>query len=59
MCIPTHDKSGKVKILNKPPLKDLEGFDPKVAYGGTAEKDVDGNVRYYRNGKEYPIMKNT
>lgn len=32
MCIPTHDKSGKVKITNRPPLKELEGFDPKMAY---------------------------
>lgn len=32
MCIPTHDKSGKVKISNRPPLKDLEGFDPKMEY---------------------------
>ena len=54
MCIPTHDPKGKVKIASKPPLKDLEGFDPKVAYGGT-EKDG----KYYRNGQEYPIMKNT
>ena len=51
MCIPTHDAGGKVKILNKRPLKDLEGFDPKVEYGGVAKKDVDGNVRYYRNGQ--------
>lgn len=54
MCIPTHDAGGKVKIKNKPPLKDLEGFDPKVEYGGTA---VDG--KWYRNGHEYPIMKDT
>lgn len=54
MCIPTHDKGGKVKINNKPPLKQLEGFDPKVEYGGT---EIDG--KYYRNGKEYPKMKNT
>lgn len=54
MCIPTHDPKGKVKIASKPPLKDLEGFDPKVAYGGT-EKDG----KYYRDGHEYPIMKNT
>lgn len=54
MCIPTHDAGGKVKIKNKRPLKDLEGFDPKVEYGGT-EKDG----KYYRNGKEYPLMKNT
>lgn len=59
MCIPTHDAGGKVKILNKRPLKDLEGFDPKVEYGGVAKKDEDGNVRYYRNGQAYPIMKNT
>lgn len=32
MCIPTHDAGGKVKIKNKQPLKDLEGFDPKMAY---------------------------
>lgn len=33
MCIPTHDISGKVKIASKPPLKGLEGFDPKDKYG--------------------------
>lgn len=32
MCIPTHDKSGKVKITSTPPLKGLEGFDPKMEY---------------------------
>lgn len=32
MCIPTHDRSGKVKITSTPPLKQLEGFDPKLAY---------------------------
>lgn len=31
MCIPTDN--GKVKISRKPPLKELEGFDPKIAYG--------------------------
>lgn len=59
MCIPTDDASGKVRIKNKQPLKDLEGFDPKVEYGGSAKKDDDGNTRYYRNGHAYPIMKNT
>lgn len=62
MCIPTHDASGKVKIKNKQPLKQLEGFDPKIEYGGTAKKDAaDGNTHYYRNGVEYPTMnkKNT
>lgn len=32
MCIPTHDKGGKVKISSTPPLKGLEGFDPKTTY---------------------------
>ncbi len=31
MVIPTHNSSG-VKIASKPKLKELEGFDPKVAY---------------------------
>ena len=33
MCIPTNDKQGKVKITSTPPLKGLEGFDPKLEYG--------------------------
>ena len=33
MCIPTHDSKGRVKITSTPPLKGLEGFDPKTAYG--------------------------
>ena len=32
MVIPTHDRGGKVKITSTPPLKELEGFDPKLAY---------------------------
>lgn len=32
MCIPTHDKGGKVKIISTPSLKGLEGFDPKSEY---------------------------
>ena len=32
MCIPTHDKAGKVKITSTRPLKGLEGFDPKAEY---------------------------
>jgi predicted transcriptional regulator len=60
MCIPTHDKMGKVKITSTPPLKGLEGFDPKLEYGADkVEKDADGTTRAYRNGKEFKIMKNT
>lgn len=60
MCIPTHDKGGKVKITSTKPLKDLEGFDPKLEYGAeTVTKDADGNKHYYRNGREYRKMTNT
>ena len=33
MCIPTHDKAGKVKIASRNTLQGLEGFDPKEKYG--------------------------
>lgn len=60
MTIPTHDSAGKIKITNKPPLKDLENFDPKTEYGYTKKvKDADGNEHYYRGDKEFRIMKNT
>lgn len=48
MCIPTHDKKGKVKITSTPPLKGLEGFDPKVEYGPETYK-----------GRNIKVMKNT
>lgn len=48
MCIPTHDKGGKVKIVNKNPLEDLVGFDPKVEYGPETYK-----------GRDVKPMKNT
>lgn len=59
MCIPTHDRGGKVKITSTPPLKGLEGFDTKLAYGGEKEIGPDGKEHYFRNGREYQIMKKT
>lgn len=60
MCIPTHDRAGKVKITSTNPLKGLEGFDPKISYGaGTVKKDGSGKEHYYRNGKEYRLMTKT
>lgn len=60
MCIPTHDKRGKVKITSTPPLKDLEGFDNKALYQYDTKKvDDDGVEHYYKNGKEFRVMKNT
>lgn len=57
MCIPTHDKSGKVKITSTPPLKGLEGFDPKEKYGSDdVRTDSSGNKHYYQNGREYRLM---
>lgn len=57
MCIPTHDRAGKVKIASKPPLKGLEGFDPKMSYGADEIKvDADGTKHYYQNGSEYRLM---
>ena len=57
MCIPTHDRMGKVRIMNKDPLKGLEGFDPKDAYGAhDVRTDANGEKHYYRDGREYRIM---
>lgn len=33
MCIPTHDKGGKVHVIATKELEDLKGFDPKLEYG--------------------------
>ena len=65
MVIPVNDK---VRIKSTPPLKDLEGFDPKRDYGyskvtteirvnkKTGEKEVVEN--YYNNaGNKYKLMK--
>lgn len=60
MCIPTHDPQGKVRISSRNNLKGLEGFDPQTKYCAHETKtDPDGTVHYFRNGMEYPIMKNT
>lgn len=60
LTIPTHGKNGKVKIQNAEPLKELENFDTKHAYGGaTSKKDAEGNEHWYRNGKEFTHMKKT
>ena len=59
MCIPTHDRQGKVKVTSRDPLKGLEGFDSKNYGADRVEKDADGTEHYYRNGREYRIMKNT
>lgn len=60
MCIPTNDKSGKVRITSTEPLQGLIGFDGKMEYGfDEIKKDSDGNDHYYRNGHEFKTMKKT
>lgn len=60
MCIPTHDAGGKVKVSSKPPLKGLEGFDPKLSYRFDETRvDSAGVTHYYKNGHEFKVMKNT
>lgn len=62
MVIPTNNKTG-IQIKNKPPLKGLEGFDPKDKYGPDTSKtykDEKGNEHYFnKSGYEYRIMNNT
>ena len=60
MCIPTHDRGGKVKIASKEPLEGLKGFDPKASYQYDKHTvDEDGVDHYYRAGREFRVMKNT
>lgn len=60
MCIPTDDKQGKVRISRSKPLEGLKGFDPKDSYQyDTVKTDAKGESHYYRNGREFPVMKNT
>lgn len=59
MCIPTHDRRGKVKITSTPELEGLKGFDNKLQYGTVEKVGPDGKTRYYRGDREVKIMKNT
>lgn len=52
MVIPTHDAEGKVKISNKPPLKELEGFDSK----SYQYDSVNSKGQYCRNGIPFNVM---
>ena len=57
MAIPTNST---IKINTRNPLKGLEGFDPKMEYGGAVEvKDDKGKSHWYRNGLEFSHMKMT
>lgn len=60
MVIPCNSSNSKVKITSTHELRGLKGFDTKDAYGADdVRQGSDGTTHYYRNGKEYKIMKNT
>ena len=59
IVIPTHDPKGKVKITSTPELPGLKGFDTKSYKYDEIRTDKNGKEHYYRNGKEFKIMKNT
>lgn len=59
VVIPTNDRKGKVKITSTPELPGLKGFDTKIYKYDEVKVDKNGKEHYYRNGKEYKIMKNT
>ena len=56
MVIPLNEK---VKIASSPPLKQLEGFDPGLAYKADEIKIINGTERYFRGGREFSPMKET
>ena len=59
MCIPTHDRRGRVKITSTPELEGLKGFDNKLQYGTEERIKADGTKGYFRGDREVKIMKNT
>lgn len=59
MCIPTNDKGGKVKIKSTNKLKELEGFETSAYQYTDKTVDADGTEHYFRNGREFKVMKNT
>lgn len=55
MVIPCNSSKSKVKITSTPPLKGLEGFDPKLEYGGKPE----GSFKLMKNTqKEMGVVSN-
>lgn len=60
MVIPCNSPRSNVKITSTPPLKGLEGFDPKMEYGySRTETDSNGDKHYFRDGHEFKVMSNT
>lgn len=56
MVIPT---GRNVKITSTAPLEGLKNFDSKSYQYDEKTVDTNGNTHYYRNGREFKVMKNT
>lgn len=56
LVIPTNSK---VRITAQAPLSGLKGFDTKSYQYDEVKTDKEGNEHYYRNGKEFRVMKDT
>ena len=48
-----------IVLASRPPLEGLEGFDPKMGYQGEKKTGSDGKEHWYRDGREYQLMKKT
>lgn len=63
MVIPCNSSKSKVRITATNPLKELEGFDPKLSYGPDSDEPVketkDGSEYYTRAGHTYRRMRDT
>ena len=59
MCIPTHDRQGRVHILNRDELPGLKGFDSKSYIWDEKRVNSKGETEYYRQGHKFKPMTNT
>ena len=59
MCIPTHDRQGRVHILNSDPLPGLKDFDSKSYIWDEKRVNSKGETEYYRQGHKFKPMTNT
>ena len=60
MCIPTHDKAGKVKVTSTKTLEGFEnGFDTRAAYSYSDEELASGKAKIMKNtGTQMGIISN-
>ncbi len=59
MCIPTHDRQGRVHILSRDELPGLKDFDSKSYIWDEKRVNSKGETEYYRQGHKFKPMTNT